>query len=131
MSSTLTPYTGASGTISLVPVAENANGAMYLVSGRAMNLPYSMTVARKLTAPSAAGNDSVSIRLARCEANATSGKLATMAVTLTVSIPKDQTVHTVAEQKKMLCAVASLLNESTAMEATTVFMTALLEGRNP
>lgn len=130
-SSTLLPYKNNSTTQSFSLVSESPNGAKYLVSGRPIGTPYTIEITRKLTAPGAAGNDEIIIVTKRVEMNATTGKLATFFEKRTISIPKDQSVITPTIQKEILSIGASLLNESTAMEATTVFITALIEGRNP
>lgn len=129
-SSTITPYVTNAATQAFSLVSESATGAKYMVAGREIGLPYVVEVTRKLTAPGATSNDHVGIRIARTERNATTAKLATCQVLLDISIPKDATVITQTEQKKLLSALASLLNEYTAMEATTASITALVEGRN-
>lgn len=128
---TLLPYKNNTTTQAFALVSESPNGAKYLVSGRPIGLPYTIEIIRKLTAPGAAGNDEVTVITKRVEVNATTGKLATFYEKRTISIPKDQTVLTPTVQKEVLSIGASLYNESTAMEATTTFITALIEGRNP
>ncbi len=130
-SATLTPYINNTTTQSFVLVSESPNGVKYLVSGRPIGLPYTLEISRKLTAPGAAGNDEVTIIVKRIEQNATTGKLSTFYDKRVISIPKDQSVITQAIQKQILSIIPSLSNESTAMEATTVFLSALVEGRNP
>lgn len=127
----LTPYKNSTQQITFGLAYENSTGQVYLVSGRAINKPFQLEVVRKLTPPSGNGNDQVVLRIKRVEANAATGKLATLSATLILSIPKDQTILDATAQKELVSAVASLLNESTAVEATTTFITALIEGRNP
>lgn len=130
-SPSFSPYKNNTTTTVFTLASESPTGVKYLVSGRSIACPFSLEISRKLTAPNAAGNDEVSILVKRIEQNATSGKLATGFVKVTVSIPKDVSVITATVQKELMSVVASLFNESTAMEATTAFITALIEGRNP
>jgi hypothetical protein len=129
-SSTLSPYKNntTQETFSLQTVS--TTGAKYLVSGRSLSQPYTLETVRKLTAPSASGNDRVEVRVTRSEANATTGKLATLVATLSISIPKDTSILDADAQAEAISILASLVNESTAMEATTVAITALVEGRD-
>lgn len=126
----LTPYKNSSTTTTFELAYENASGQVYLVPGRMINRPYKLEVVRKLTPPSGNGNDQVIVRAQRVEANASTGKLATMSATLIISIPKDQTVIDATAQKETISWIASLLNECTVMEATNVNITRLIEGRN-
>lgn len=128
---TLSPYKNNTQTTVFSLVSESPNGVTYLVSGRSLSLPFTLSITRKLTALNAAGNDEISIVVKRVEQNASSLKLATAFAKLTISVPKDQTVLTATVQKELISVLASLCNESTAMEATTAFMTAIIEGRNP
>ncbi len=130
-SATLSPYKNNTTTTVFTLVSESPNGVTYLVSGRSISLPFTLTITRKLTALNAAGNDEVTIQIKRTEQNATSLKLATAFAKLTISIPKDQSILTATIQKELLAMLASLCNESTAMEATTNFLSAIVEGRNP
>ncbi len=130
-SATLSPYKNNTQTTVFSLVSESPNGVTYLVSGRSISLPFTLTVSRKLTALNAAGNDEITIQVRRTEQNATSLKLATGYAKLVVSIPKDQSVITPTIQKELVSTLASLCNESTAMEAANSFITAIIEGRNP
>lgn len=129
-SQTLSPYKNntSTETFSLQSVA--STGATYLVAGRALSQPYTLTIQRKLTAPSAAGNDRVEVRVSRTEANASTGKLATLTAVLSISIPKDISILDADAQAEAVSILSSLINESTAMEATKVAITALIEGRD-
>lgn len=126
--SSLTPYYASSGQYTFQLVASGKDGAMWKVTGRDLACPFIVEIQRKLTSATANGNDHVVLRAARTERNATTGKLATMQVLLDVSIPKDTSIITVAEQKKLVCTVASLLNAETAMEATLANIDALIGG---
>ncbi len=126
---------------SLNPFVDNTNhqafvlksttdtGAVFMVSGRPLGAPFELELVRKVNANSLSNDHSI-VRLTRKEANAATGKLATLQVTLDCSIPKDVTVLTLAEQKKLVAILVSLLNEQTAMEATNANITAVLEGRD-
>lgn len=129
-SSTLNPYKDNTNHVLFSLASTSATGAKYLVSGRSMSLPYICEITRKVTPANSTSNDHVTVRLARSEANATSGKLATAQVTLDISIPKDQSVLTAAVQKEIVSVLASILNEAAAMQATNANITALIEGRD-
>jgi len=127
----LVPYKNNSSTLTFERAYESVNGVTALIAGRSIATPYKLEVARKFTPPGAPGNDLISVKVTRTEQNATTGKLASLVATLSISIPKDQTVLTATAQKEAMAVLASLCNESTAMEATTTFMTTIIEGRNP
>lgn len=128
-SATLSPYKNNTTTQVFSLVSVLSSGARYMASGRAISSPYVIEIQRKLN-PNGTGNDHVGIRIARTEQNVTTGKLATCQFLLDISIPKDQSILTPAVQKELGSILASLFNESTAMEATTVALTALVEGRD-
>jgi len=127
--STLNPYYDAThqGAFSLVTSSDK--GALWLTSSRPLACPSSMEIIRKLTPPNSLANDHIIVRLVDTEQNATTAKLATFSATLDISIPKDQSVCTSTVQKIMLAYLASMLNDSAVMGATSVNRTALLEGR--
>lgn len=128
-SSTLTPYCNNVATQTFILVSTTAIGARYMASGRAISCPYTIEIVRKLN-PNGTGNDHVGLRIARTEQNVTTGKLATCQFLLDISIPKDQSIITQVVQKELGAILASIFNESTAMEATSVALTALVEGRD-
>jgi len=129
-SNSLTPYTTNAATQSFALVSTSSAATKWAVSGREIGLPYVIELQRKLTAPGASANDHIVIRIARTERNTATTKLATMQILTDVSIPKDATVITQTEQKKLLSILASLLNECTAMEATTANIACVIEGRD-
>lgn len=129
-SSTLTPYKDNTNQVTFTLVSTGADGATYSVSGRSISQPHMVKIKRKFTNPGAPGNDRIEISVIRTEANATTGKLATLVAGAYVSIPKDDSVLTNAVQKEALAIVASLINESAAMQATTTAITAIVEGRD-
>lgn len=127
---TLTLYKNNTQTQAFGLAQTSATKTVWLAAGRAISLPYSVSVERKPTSANSASNDHVVLRVSRVEANASTGKLASLPITLDISIPKDQSVLTLAVQKEMLCVLASALNEATAMEATNANITKLIEGRD-
>lgn len=128
-SSTLNPFVDNTNHQALVLKSSTATGSVWMVSGRNIAQPYELETQRKINSNSLSNDHSV-VRLTRKEAHASTGKLATLQITIDVSIPKDTTILTLAEQKKAIALLCSLLNESTAMEATNVAITAVLEGRD-
>lgn len=128
-SSSLNPYVNNSATQAFVLKSTTDKGAVFMVAGRALGAPFELEQVRKVNANSLSNDHSV-VRLTRKEPNAVTGKLATLQVTLDVSIPKDVSVLTITEQKKLISCLVSLLNESTAMEATNANITAIVEGRD-
>lgn len=130
-SATLSPYKNNTSTIVFSLASESPTGVTYLVSGRSISQPMTLTISRKLTAPGAAGNDEISVLVKRIDQNTTTLKLSTTYAKVVISVPKDQSVATPTIQKEVCAVIASLFNESTAMEATNAFLTALIEGRNP
>jgi len=128
-SATLNPFVDNTNHQALVLKSTTDSGAVFMVAGRALGAPFELEMIRKVN-PNSLSNDHSIVRLTRKEANTASGKLATLQVTLDCSIPKDVTVLTLAEQKKLVSLLVSLLNESTAMEATNANITAILEGRD-
>lgn len=129
-SSTLTPKYDNSSSYTFVLVSTSADGATFKVDGRDLATPFEVNVQRKLTTGNKTGNDHVVVRMARTERNATTAKLATAQVLVDISIPKDCSIITQAEQVKLLGAVSSLLNDNAALQATTVARTALVNGRD-
>jgi hypothetical protein len=127
-STSLTPFYASSGQYTFTLVTTSDSGATYKVAGRDLATPHLVEVQRKLTQPSALGNDHVVLRLARTERNTSTSKLATMQVLIDISIPKDTSILTIAEQTKMLATAQSLLNESTATEASLTAIAKLIGG---
>lgn len=127
---TLSPYKNNTQTQAFVLQQTSEKKTTWIVSGRTISAPYSISVERKPANTNSSSNDHVILRVTRMEMNSTSGKLATSQITTDASIPKDQSVLTPAVQKEMLSIMASLLNEATAMEATNANITAIIEGRD-
>jgi len=129
-SSTLTAYRDGSDTVVFTLVSTSATGAVWTVSGRSLSAPYSISIDRKINSSGAMANDHVILRISETELNATTGKPATLAATLDISIPKDQSILTPTVQKYLLKRLASLLNDQSATAATFVSAVALIEGRD-
>jgi len=130
-SSSISPYRNNANTESFALVSSDTDGCTFKVAGRALANPYVFSVKRKVTAPTAKGNDHVVVRVARTESNAETGIPATAQVLLDISIPKDQTILTATILKELCSIISSYLNEETAMEATTANITTLIEGMDP
>lgn len=128
-SSTLNPFVDNAQHQNFVLKSSTQTGSVWMVPGRSISLPYEIETVRKVN-PNALSNDHSIVRLTRKEQNASSGKLATCQFTLDGSLPKDSSVITAVEQRHMLCLLISLLNESTALEASNANITAILEGRD-
>jgi len=108
----------------------SAQGATYSVAGRGLALPKQIVIQRKVGPSGSTGNDHVIVRVVHTDANATTGKPVTSLVSLDISIPRDTATITPTEVVESLGILASLLNDSTALAATTVARTALVEGRD-
>lgn len=128
-SQTLTLYRNNTNTQVFNLVSATSDGARYMASGRAIACPFVVETKRKLNL-NGTGNDHVSLRIARTEQNATTGKLATDQLLLDISIAKDQSILTPTVQKELVALMASALNEAAAVASTTVNATALIEGRD-
>jgi len=129
-SASLTPYKNNSTTQAFTLVSNSATGALYSVASRSLATPYTVQITRKVGSPGALGNDHVFLKVSLSDPNSTTGKIATGSATLDISIPRDVTTVTQAELLEVLGILSSLLNDSTALAATTVARTALLEGRD-
>lgn len=127
-SSSLTPYKDNTNQVTFALVSQSANGATYKVAGRDLATPYLVEVQRKLTNPGATGNDHIVLRAARVERNVDTSKLATAQVLVDVSIPKDTSILDQTAQLELLAISSSLLNDATAMAATTANRSALIGG---
>lgn len=109
--------------------SQNSAGAKWLLPGRSLATPKSVEIARKINSTSVS-NDTVNLKLSQTELNATTGKPATFFIDGKISIPKDVTVITPTVQKALIAQFVSLLNDATALAATSVNRTALIEGRD-
>jgi len=127
---TLTPYIDNTTQVSFNLVSSTPNGARWLASGRSISEPYGFELVRKIGPSSASANDHVVAHVIRTDRNATTGKFATMRVSLDCSIPKDVSIITPTVQKNLVAVMVSLMNEATANAATTVNRTAFIEGRD-
>lgn len=130
MSTSLTPYYDNTNQTTFVQASASEKITKWIESGLDIACPHKVEVIRKLTPPTSNSNDHVILRVSKTMRNATTSKLATMQVSLDISIPKDTSELDSTEQKALVSELASLLNEATAMEATSANITALIEGRD-
>lgn len=127
---TLTAYETNSQTRVFSLKQTGPSSTSWIVSGRPLGTPYSLSIERKLSNSNSPSNDHIVLRAVRVEQNTSTGKLATFQASLDISIPKDQSILTPAVQKQVISTICSLLNEATAMEATSANLTKLIEGRD-
>lgn len=127
-SASLVPYKNNTSTVTFSVVTTSLERTTYKVSGRGISTPFSLEISRKLS--SGKSNDHVSVRIAQQERNASTTVIATGQVLLDISIPKDQSIVTNGVMVEMLGLLASVLNDSAALAATTASRTALVEGRD-
>ncbi len=126
-SSTLTLYRDNTNTVAFNLVSTSEYFAKWIVTGRALSVPYSVT---QLVKPSkGAGNDLSYVTIARTEANATTGKLATCLVEVKLSAPKDQSILTPAVQKELISLAASALIDGRTSGTTNTNASCIVEGR--
>lgn len=128
-SQTVTLYYNATQTQAFNLVSSGSNGAAFIASGRPLSQPIVLEISRKINSNSV-GNDKITLRIARTDANATTGKLATFQAKLELSVPKDVSVITPTIQQDITTMVMSALRDATAAAATRANVTALLEGRD-
>jgi len=117
-SSTIAPKYGTSASNTFALRNTSAAGCEYAVAGRSLAKPYTVSILRKVGNSSATGNDHVIVSIRRTEANATTFKLSTGAVTLDISIPRDSATITADHMNEMLASLSSLLNDFAAVEDT-------------
>lgn len=127
-SSTIIPYKDHTTAVPFSLVSTSAEKTVYRVTGRSLGLPHEISVQRKIGGSGSKSNDHVIVRIARVEANAVTGIPATLLCSLDISIPRDQSVLTSTVQLEALGMLASLLDDSTAVAATTVNRSALIAG---
>jgi len=127
-SSSLTPYKDNTNQVTFSLVSTSADKSQFKVAGRAIACPYVVEISRKLSTGKV--NDHVGVRVAVTERNATTSALATGQLLLDISIPKDQSIITNTVMVEMLGVLASLLDQSTANNASSANRTALIEGRD-
>lgn len=109
--------------------SQNSAGAKWLLPGRALNAPKSVELARKINS-SSPSNDVVKFKVSQTELNSSTGKPATFFAEITISVPKDTSQLTPAVQKDIVGQLCSAVNDATALAATSVNRTALIEGRD-
>lgn len=126
-SATLTGFLNntSSATFNLVSTSENS--ARWIVSGRALSVPFAAQ--QRIKTNKGVSNDEVTVSVSRTEANVTSGKLATCLCEVRISIPKDQSILTPTLQKEIISAAASILIDNAATGVTNANRTSIIEGR--
>lgn len=129
-SASLSPFNSNAVSVSFSLVSTSATGASYQASGRDLSLPYKVQIDRKIGPSGAAANDHVVMKISRIEKNVTTAKLATGSVQIDISVPRDSAALTKVYIVEMLGIASSLLNDNTALAATSVARTALAEGRD-
>lgn len=129
-SAALSPYYDNASQITYSLVSTSKDSSLYRVSGRSLATPHTLEIIRKIGPNGAAANDHVIVRLTRVERNETTQKLATVSCSLDISIPRDTTAVTNSTVIAQLGALASLLNDSTALAATANNRGALIDGRD-
>jgi len=129
-SSSLTPHYTGSTTKTFSLVSEQGSGAKWIVTGRALALPESIELQRKIGTNGSKANDHVILRLVRAEANSTTNLIATAVVTLDISIPRDTAAVSQDNVNDMLGSLISILNEvtDTTVTASRAKVKSLLSG---
>jgi len=128
-SATLTPYYTNTDQITFALVSSGENKAVYQLAGRSLAAPYEVSIVRKVGQTGQKTNDHVVVTITQTAINTTTGIPATAVVKMDLSIPRDVSILTPSAVARQLGILGSLLNESTALEATTVACTALVNGR--
>lgn len=129
-SATLTPYYNNTQQQTFALVSTDKNGSVYRVAGRDLATPRQLEIIRKIGPTGAAGNDHITLKLTHVGKNSTTAKISAGSVTVDISCPRDTAAVSKGDMQAILSIISSLLNESTAMEATSVAITALTEGRD-
>lgn len=129
-SASLAPYKNNSAQVTHLLVATGPTGSSYSVAGRSLGLPYGIQIQRKVGPSGSLANDHVIVKVGCSYANATTGKIATGSVSCDISIPRDSTIITTTVMAELLGQLSSLLNDSTALAATSANRVALIEGRD-
>lgn len=126
----LTPYYNNTTQYTFVLVSTSDKVTSWKVSGRPLAQPFSLSIEKKIGATGQKTNDHVVVKVSKTDANSTSAELATCNVSMDISIPRDASAIAASEVIEMLGVLSSLLNDSTALAATTANRTALVEGRD-
>lgn len=127
-SSSITLYTSNSATQAFSLVSSSVNQTVWKAASRPLSNPYTVELTRKLT--NGTKNDHVTVRIARVEANASTGQKATAQVLLDLSVPKDQSILDTSVIVGMLGALSSMLNDNAALAATSANRSAIADGRD-
>lgn len=125
--SSIAPYKNNTQTTTFGLASSGTNEVSYLESGNSMSEPHSITKSKKVS--SGAANNLSTVVYKRVKRNATTGKFATLQIKVEISIPQDNSTITNAMVIEGEGIVSSILNDATALAATTAERTALAEGR--
>lgn len=126
--STLSFYKTNSTQVSFSLVSTSSEKSIWKVASRSLSTPLSLEISRKLSSGNA--NDHITVRIAQVERNASTAQLATAQVLLDISVPKDQSILTQTVIVELLGLLSSLLDDSTALQATSANRTAIADGRD-
>lgn len=129
-SATLAPYKTNALTQTFTLVSTSAEESIYRVSGRGLAQPWSLSISRKIGVNGQKSNDRVSVKISKVNINSTTSLLSAANVSMECSIPRDTVAVPATEVVECLGILASLLNDSTALAATTANRTAIVEGRD-
>jgi len=127
-SSTITLYKTNAATVAFALVSSSVDKTVWKVAGLPLSTPYQLELTRKLVPGSK--NNHIGVRLARTEQNTSTSVLATAQILVDISVPKDQSILSASVVTEMLGVIASLLNDGTALAATSVNRTALGDARD-
>lgn len=129
-SSTLTPYYSNSSQTTFSLVSTGVDRTIWKVSGRPLATPYSIEVIRKVGGSGQLANDHVQLRITYTGKNATSGKISSAVISLDISIPRDADAVSATQVVQSIGILSSILDDSTALQATSSNRTVLVEGRD-
>lgn len=101
-----------SGGTTFALVSTTANGALYRLSSRALQLPLSIEFAYKLGTPGQKGNDSLKVVIADTLQNATTKEVMQLRANLELSVPRDAATVTDAYITQIMGFMASIIGKS-------------------
>jgi hypothetical protein len=127
-SSSITLYSSNAASQAFSLVSSSVDKTVWKVANRPLSNALQLELTRKLT--SGNKNDHVIIRLSQVEANATTSQKATAQVLVDISVPKDQSILTPTVIVGLLGMVSSLLDDGTALQATSANRSAIADGRD-
>jgi len=126
--SSLTLYSSNAASAAFVLVSSSVDNTVWKVANRSLSTPLSLQFTRKYQ--SGNKNDILKVVFKQIERNATTAQLATFQASLEISVPKDQSILTPAVCAGVIGYLSSLLDDSTALQATSANRTAIVDGRD-